>query len=153
MDQALKEKLPQLSLSNLHQLDQGKLSRQWNRLMGRIIENISDFPIRDGKPETREISIRILMCPQVKNRKQALETSYGVTEVDVPEICGMTVKAIIKDKLPIFESGNVECLVDVRNGRISDLRFNPNNSQNPSQLELFSDVDDLGGDDDDEGDD
>ena len=84
--------------------------------------------------------------------KRPIENAYGMSEVEVPEIVGMTVKAIIKDKLPIFESSNVSLITEVRNGRINDLRFNPNNSINPSQLEIDFDSDMADGPNDDEGD-
>ena len=129
-------RLKQLGLDNLHLIDQGKLLRQWNRVLARLLENISDFPVRDGKPESREISIRLQLTPRIKKSKKSMETGYGQTEVEVPEIVGLTIKAIVKDKLPIFETGDVECAVEMKNGRIADARFNPANSAAPTQMDF-----------------
>lgn len=50
MDQILKERLPQLQLSTLSQLDHGKLDHQFKRCLGRTLENMCEFPIRNGRP-------------------------------------------------------------------------------------------------------
>lgn len=141
LDEKLKARLPQLTLETLHQFDGGKLNRQFKRAMHRAVENISEFPLRNGKPESREITLRVVVTPVVKTTKRAMESAFGSVEVDVPEIAGLAVRCVIKDKLPIFESGLVNMAVEVRGGRITDARFNPNNSENPGQLELFEDDD------------
>jgi len=143
--------LPQLTLENLHLLDGGKLKRQFKLAIGRVLENISEFPVRNGKPETREINIKVIVAPTIKKTKRPIEGPYGVQEVEVPEISGLVVKAVIKDKLPIFESGNVICKVELVNGRLRDATFNPENSSNPDQMSLLDDLDDaLDGEDDSE---
>ena len=42
MDQKLKTALPQLTLESLHELDRGKLNRQFTRAIGRALSNISE---------------------------------------------------------------------------------------------------------------
>jgi len=139
MDPRLKDKLPQITLESLHKFDQGRLNRQFARAIARILDNISEFPCRDGKPESREVSIKLTVTPQIRKVKKPVETAYGHNEIEVPEIFGLMISAMIKDKLPIFKSGDVVCAVDVRNGRITDARFNPANSLAPEQMELFDD--------------
>lgn len=136
MDQKLKESLPQLTLQTLHQLDRGKLDRQFSRAIARAMQNISEFPCKGSKAEPREIALVFKLTPEIRFTKNAIETAMGQTEVMIPEIVGVTVSARIKDKFPIFESDDVRMVTEVVNGNIKDARFNPNNNSRPEQLEL-----------------
>jgi hypothetical protein len=137
MDAKLKEHLPQISLGSLSKLDRGRLARQFQRAIFRTLQNISEFPVRGDKAETREIVIRVRLTPEIKFVKRAIETALGQTEGSFPEITGLMINADIKDKLPIFQTDDVRCAIDVVNGDIKDCRFNPDNNINPTQLELF----------------
>lgn len=140
MDQRLKEELPQLSLESLHQLDRGKLARQFRRAVTRAMQNISEFPCKGEKVESREISLVVKLTPEVKFNKIGIETAIGNAEALQPEIIGISAACYIKDKFPIFQTDDVRMAVDIINGQISDVRFNPNNNNRPDQLEL--DLDD-----------
>ena len=139
MDAKLKQSLPQLKLETLHHLDRGKLARQFQRAIARTLQNITEFPCRGDKPETREIVLRIRITPEVKFEKTAVETAYGHSEASVPRIVGLSINADIKDKLPIFQTDDVRFVVEMINGQITDARFNPANNINPAQLDLFDD--------------
>lgn len=142
MDQKLKDTLPQLTLATLHQVDRGALNRQFNRKFAAALQDISEFPVRNGKPEPREITIKITITPEIAQRKKAIEGPMGVQEVDIPEVVGLRLQAVVKDKMPVFQTSDVSFVVDNRNGRIADARFNPENPSCPNQLEMpFDDED------------
>ncbi len=141
MDQRLKDTLPQLSLESLHQLDGGKLARQFRRAIARAMQNISEFPCRGEKVETREICLVVKLTPEVTFKKVSHETAMGQAEYTAPEIIGIAASCFIKDKFPIFQTDDVRMAVDIVNGQINDLRFNPNNNNRPDQLELDLDTD------------
>lgn len=136
MDQRLKNELPQLSLESLHELDRGKLARQFRRAIARAMQNISEFPCKGEKVESREISIVLKLTPEVKFNKISLETAMGQAEALRPEIIGISAACYIKDKFPIFQTDDVRMAIDIVNDQITDVRFNPNNNNRPDQLEL-----------------
>ncbi len=136
VDKSFKDGLPQLELSTLHELDRGKLDRQFSRAIARALHNISEFPCKGDKVECREIALVIRLTPEVRFAKTSVETGMGHAEASVPEIVGVTVNAHIKDKFPIFQTDDVRLAVDVVNGQIKDVRFNPNNNVRPEQMEL-----------------
>lgn len=138
MKQELKEKLPQLGLATLHQLDHGGLSKRFSDAIGMCLANIAQYPCRDGKPETRAVHLSVYLTPELNFKKQGIERSGGgVAEVMVPEICGLLVRAKVKSAIPDSETADVRMVVDLTNGRITDARFNPQNNDQPDQLELF----------------
>ena len=143
MKKELKEKLPQLGLPTLHQLDRGGLAKRFADAIGMCLANIAQYPCRDGKAETRAVHLSVYLTPELKFKNQAVETASGHTEVKVPEICGLMVRAKVKSAIPDSETADVRMVVDVVNGRITDARFNPANNEMPEQLEMEFDEDAL----------
>lgn len=138
MKKELKDRLPQLGLATLHQLDRGGLAKRFSDAVGMCLANIAQYPCRDGKAETRVVELKVYITPELKMKKRGVETSGGrQVEVDVPEICGLMVRAKVKSAIPDSETADVRLVVDMINGRIADARFNPDNNDNPDQLELF----------------
>lgn len=138
MKKELKERLPQLGLGTLHQLDRGGLAKRFSDAIGMCLTNIAQYPCRDGKAETRAVHLSVYLTPELKMKKRGVETAGGrQVEVDVPEICGLIVRAKVKSAIPDSETADVRMVVDLMNGRITDARFNPENNDNPDQLELF----------------
>lgn len=142
MDQETRERLKPVSFETLQVYDRDSLARRLADAWRNILDNISRYPVRDGKPEPRKIIIELTIIPEVAKCKQAIETSGGHREIEVPKVVGLRSFATIKDKLPLFQSSDVNMAVDVRNDRIVDARFNPNNPASPNQLEF--DLDDEG---------
>ncbi len=144
MDPALRERLSPLDLGTLAKFDGGRLNRQFVRKVRRVLDDISEFPLRAGKPEPRQITIVLTIVPEVAQKKKGIESGGSQREIDVPVIVGLSAFGVIKDKLPIYRSNDVNFAVDVKNDRIMDARFNPNNSQSPNQMEFDLDDDDDG---------
>lgn len=140
MKKELKDKLPQLTLDTLPKLDRGALAKRFSDAIAVCIQNISQYPCRDGKAETRAVHVALFLTPEIKLKKQCVESSGGrQVEVDVPEIVGLVVRAKVKSSIPDAETADVRMVVDVVAGRITDARFNPENNDAPDQLELFED--------------
>lgn len=138
MNQKLKEHLPQLNLDSLGELDRGAVERRFRDAMDSVLTNISKFPFRDqNKVETRAIHLSVFMTPELKLFKQAVEGPNGrQVEVDVAELAGLSVRVKIKSALPDAETADVRMACDIINGRINDVRFNPDNNGKPEQLSL-----------------
>jgi hypothetical protein len=136
--QILKDKLPRLELEQLGKLDRGAVARRFSDAIEQVLANISKFPFRDGnKVETRSISMSVYLTPELKLSKQGVEGRNGRQhEVDVAELSGVSVRVKIKSALPDAETADVRMACDIQNGRITDLRFNPENNAAPEQLEL-----------------
>ena len=138
MNQKLKEHLPQLNLDSLGQLDRGAVERRFGDAIESVLANISKFPFRDqNKVETRAIHLAVFITPELRLFKQAVEGNNGrQVEVDVAELAGLSVRVKIKSALPDAETADVRMACDIVNGRINDVRFNPENNAKPDQLEL-----------------
>lgn len=143
MNQKLKEHLPQLTIQNLGQLDRGSVARRFGDAVEQILANISKFPCRDGnKVETRSLELKVFFTPELRLDKRGIESANGnQMEVDVPELSGVSVRVKIKSALPDAETADVKMACDIINGRIADMRFNPNNNKAPDQLEFDLDRD------------
>ena len=139
MDQETMQRLQPITFGTLEKYDRGSLARKLRDTLLSLYDDISRYPIRAGKPEARKIIIELTIVPEVANKKTPVETSTGQREIDVPVIVGLKTCAVIKDKRPVFQSGQVCMAVNIKNDRITDARFNPNNPSSPAQME-FEDV-------------
>ena len=133
------QRLKPITFGTLETYDRGSLSRNLQDTLKSLYDNISRYPIRGGKPEARKVIIELTIVPEVANKKTSVETSTGQREIDVPVIIGLKTFAVIKDKRPVFQSGEVCMAVNMKNDCITDARFNPNNPSSPAQME-FDDV-------------
>lgn len=138
MNQKLKDHLPQLALNTLGQLDRGAVERRFRDAINCVLDNISKFPFRDNtKVETRAIHLSVFLTPELRMFKSAVESGHGrQVEVDVAELAGLSVRVKIKSNLPDAETADVRMACDIINGKINDVRFNPDNNAKPDQLEL-----------------
>lgn len=140
----LKEQLPQFNIEHLGEMDRNAVARRGNAALALCLENISQFPFRDGgKVETRKVTIEINLTPELKETKVAVELPGGrQQEVKHFELAGVTARVKIKSALPDAETGDVRMACDIHNGKIKEARFNPENNEAPDQLELDLDDED-----------
>ena len=134
----LKEALPQLCMANLGKLDRGAVERRVDAAIALCVNNINQFPFRDGgKVESRKVTIELYITPELRETTVAIETNGGrQQEVKNFELKAISGRVKIKSGLPDAETGDVRMACDVRNGAIKDVRFNPDNNFAPEQLEL-----------------
>jgi hypothetical protein len=141
MDQETRERLKPVNFQTLEVYDRGSLARRLGDAWRNILDNISRYPLRDGKAEPRKIIIELTIIPEVAKVKEGMERNGRQQEIEVPRIVGLKTFATIKDKLPTFQSSEVCMAVDIRNDRIVDARFNPNNPSSPNKLEFDLEID------------
>lgn len=138
MNPKLKEALPKLSMERLSELDRGAVERRVNAALALCLSNISQFPFRDGgKVETRKVLIEVQITPEIKAIKIGVEGKGRQQQVEGWELEGVVVRVKVKSALPDAETADVRCLCEIRNNQITDVRFNPDNSDRPEQLDML----------------
>lgn len=127
----LKEHLDQFSLENLPKFSRGKVGRLYKQAMAHILTHLAAYPMRDGKPEVATLTITIPIRTVMEKVKTPFETSFGTQEVDVPKLKGLIASVKVKAGIEALESDDVRMATEIRNGRITDVRFNSEDNDNP----------------------
>lgn len=127
----LKNHLDQFSLENLPKFSRGKVGRLYKQAMAQILSHLAAYPMRDGKPEVATLTITIPIRTVMEKVKTNIESPFGTQEVDVPKLKGLIASVKVKAGIDALESDDVRMATEIRNGRITDVRFNPEDNDNP----------------------
>lgn len=127
----LKNHLDAFSLENLPKFSRGKVGRLYKQAMAQILSHLAAYPMRDGKPEVATLTIVIPIRTVMAKVKTNIEGPYGSQEVDLPKLKGLIASVKVKAGIDALESDDVRMATEIRNGRITDVRFNPDDNDNP----------------------
>ena len=136
----LKEHLDQFSLENLSKFSRGKTGRLYRHAMSQVLTHLATYLMRDGKPEGATIHITIALRNVLEKVKTQIESPYGTQEVDIPKLKGLIGSVKIKTGIEALETDDVMMATEIKNGRITDIRFNAEDNDNPlsyDQKKLF----------------
>lgn len=132
--------LKSLCAENLPDFDEGQFAIEFNDAVSEILEHISKYPYRrDGekiKTEPRKITVEFTLEPIAKAVEKRIETENGTRKQTVVELTGLTTACKVFPSKPRYQSGRVNMVTKIRNGKIITAEFNPHNSEQPDQLEL-----------------
>lgn len=130
-----KEHLDQFSLDNLSKFARGKAGRIFQQVHAQVLTHLINYPVRDGKPEHADITIKINLRNLIEFDTVVIEEPSGNREAKIPRVKGIVGSVKIKSGIEAIETDDVTMATEVKNGRIVDVRFNPDSNNEPLKFD------------------